>query len=888
MLRFKRKFIDCIKIQRKQFVRCFSTPTSLPEYADVVIIGGGVAGCSTLYQLTKRNVNAVLLERGQLTCGTTWHTAGLVWRLRPNDVEIQLLATTRELLMSLESETGLNSGWINNGGLFISHSPQRTNEYRRLQTLGKSFGIESRILSPLEVQKEVFPLLDPKSFENALFSPGDGVVDPAMLCTALTRAATSNGGRVFENCAVDELIVGKTFLGDREIRGVKTQNGIIKTNTVVNATGVWGKDLLEPLDIHLPLVPMRHAYVVSEAIKEVQGMPNVRDHDYSLYFRIQGQSIQMGGYENNPILLDKVPADFQFGLYDLDYSVFDTHIEGAVKLCPTFGQAGIKSTICGPESFTPDHKPLMGPDPILSGLFHSCGYNSAGMMLSAGCAKQLASWIIHDRPDLHLFAYDIRRFTPRQRKAYTWAIERSHEAYAKNYSIVFPNDQPLAGRNFIQDPFHKILVNYGAVMEEKSGFERPGYYIHDGIAPVQKYDYYGYYGREKNKNTCYAEKLAGDYKFEFSDHHDLISEEAHSCRENAVVFNLSYFCKVFITGSQAEEAAKWIFTADLNKPFNKTIYTCALNNRGGVEIDLTVTGIESGVGELHDPIFKGRGYYAVCGGASSYHSIAHMQEAIREKGFRAKLCDVTHELGILSLQGPKSRDILSLITDYDLSNENMPPNSAAIMKIKGLKGEVFNVRVLRVSFVGELGFELHIPKESCAHVYNILMHAGGSFNLKNAGYRSLYSLSSEKGYHLWGFDLRSDDTPIEANLGFVCRKDAVSYKGKEVILEQQRNGTQKRLVYLTLKEKIPLWGLEAVYRNNKIVGHLRRGEFAYILDCSLGQCYIKRTDSKAIDIDYIMSGKYQIEVMGKLYDADIHLRSPFDPKGRRILGEYKS
>lgn len=487
-----------------------------------MILGGGSAGVNTLYQLSKKNVNAVLLERAQLTAGTTWHTAGLVWRLRPNDVEIQLLATTRDLLMSLEDETGMNSGWIQNGGIFISHSQPRTDEYRRLQTLGKYFGIESHILSPIETQK-VFPLLDPNSFENALYSPGDGVVDPAQMCAALAKAATTNGGRVIENCPVEELIVEENHLGIKTVKGVKTSQGIIKAETVINATGVWGKDLLQPHNVHLPLVPMKHAYVISDTIKEVQGMPNVRDHDYSIYFRIQGSSICMGGYENNPILLDNVAKDFNFGLYDLDYSVFDTHIDGAVKLCPRFGEAGIKSTICGPESFTPDHKPLMGPDPHISGLFHNCGFNSAGMMLGAGCAKQLASWIIHDRPDLHMFAYDIRRFTPKQKKSYEWAVERSHESYAKNYSIVFPNDQPLAGRNFIKDPFHDILVKYGAVMEERSGYERPGYYIHEDTAPVQKYDWYGYYGNEKNKNTSYADALKGDYKFTFSDHHDLVS-----------------------------------------------------------------------------------------------------------------------------------------------------------------------------------------------------------------------------------------------------------------------------------------------------------------------------------------------------------------------------
>lgn len=320
--------------------------------------------------------------------------------------------------------------------------------------------------------------------------------------------------------------------------------------------------------------------------------------------------------------------------------------------------------------------------------------------------------------------------------------------------------------------------------------------------------------------------------------------------------------------------------------YSRTIYTCALNDNGGVEGDMTVTPIESGVGELHDPIFKGRGYYVVAGGASMYQTIAHMREAIQEKNFRAKVTDVTTELGVLSLQGPQSREILEMITDYDLSNESIPPNSAAIIKIKGEKNEVFNVRALRVSFVGELGYELHIPKESCVQVYNILMQAGGSLGLKNAGYRSLYSLSSEKGYHLWGFDLRSDDTPIEANLGFTCRKNG-DYKGKSSIVKQQQEGVSKRLVFLTLDEQVPVWGLEAVYRNGEIVGHLRRGDYGFTLQCPIGQAYIRQPNSdKPIDNSFITSGNYQIEIMGKLYNAKCHLRSPFDPKGRRILGDY--
>lgn len=326
-------------------------------------------------------------------------------------------------------------------------------------------GIENYILSADEAQQQIFPLLNAKSFLGGLYSPGDGVVDPAMLCTALTRAAVQNGATVVEDCPVTEISVGDSILGTKNVQGVKTAFGTIKTNCVVNATGVWGRDLVEKHGITLPLIPMRHAYIVSQSIDGIRNMPNVRDHDASIYLRIQGSAICMGGYETNPILLDKVEDDFQFGLYDLDWSTFEEHVKGAEELCPAFGQAGIKSTVCGPESFTPDHKPLMGPDPRLDGLFHSCGFNSAGMMFGGGCGEQLAHWIEHGRPEFHMFSFDVRRFLPKQMGNKDWAIQRSHEAYAKNYSQVFLHDQPLAGRNLIKDPLHEVI--YGNVCARK-------------------------------------------------------------------------------------------------------------------------------------------------------------------------------------------------------------------------------------------------------------------------------------------------------------------------------------------------------------------------------------------------------------------------------------
>lgn len=307
-----------------------------------------------------------------------------------------------------------------------------------------------------DVQRQIFPLLNSSAFLGALYSPTDGVVDPAMLCTSLTKSASQNGATVVEDCDVQAILTGTDSFGNLRVTGVNTQHGEIKASVVVNATGVWGRDLLEPLGLHIPLIPMRHAYIVSEPIQGIHGMPNIRDHDASVYFRIQGSSIHMGGYEQNPIMLDRVPNNFSFSLYDLDWSTFENHVQFAETLCPAFGKAGIKSTVCGPESFTPDHKPLMGPDPRLHGLFHSCGYNSAGMMFGGGCGEELAHWIEYGRPDLNMFSFDVRRFLPKLMKNVDWATERSHEAYTKNYSMVFLHDQPLSGRNAIQDSLHEV------------------------------------------------------------------------------------------------------------------------------------------------------------------------------------------------------------------------------------------------------------------------------------------------------------------------------------------------------------------------------------------------------------------------------------------------
>ncbi|KAM8829191.1 sarcosine dehydrogenase, mitochondrial isoform 2-T6 [Spinachia spinachia] len=633
-----------------------SGPTKpLPRSADVVVIGGGSLGCQTLYHLAKMGMsNVVLLERDRLTAGTTWHTAGLLWQLRPNDVEVELLAHTRNVISKdLEEETGLHSGWIQNGGLFIASNKQRLDEYKRLMSLGKVYGIESHVLSPAET-KDLYPLMNVDDLYGTLYVPKDGTMDPAGTCTTLTRAATANGASVIENCPVTGIQVRADDFGVKRVKAVETAHGTIETPCVVNCAGVWATKLGQMAGVKVPLVAMHHAYVVTERIEGIQNMPNVRDHDASVYLRLQGDALSVGGYENNPVFWDEVSDDFAFSLFDLDWDVFTQHIEGAINRVPALEQTGIKSTVCGPESFTADHKPLMGEAPEVRGFFLGCGFNSAGMMLGGGCGRELAHWIIHGRPEKDMYAYDIRRFHNSLTANARWIRERSHESYAKNYSVVFPFDEPLASRNMRKDPFHQVLTEQGCVFQERHGWERPGWFNKDGAAPLKDYDYYGAYDIKKNVSYKYNKLLGNEYTFDFPPHHDVIKSECLSCRHGVAVFDMSYFGKFYLTGPDAKKAADWLFTADVNKKPGSTVYTCMLNKKGGTEADLTASRLEPGAANLPlAPQSDGDAYYLAIGGGVAEHNWNHIRTTLQDQGFRCHLTDHSEDMGMISIQGPK-------------------------------------------------------------------------------------------------------------------------------------------------------------------------------------------------------------------------------------------
>lgn len=862
-----------------------SGPTKpLPRSADAVVIGGGSLGCQTIYHLAKMGMtNVVLLERDRLTAGTTWHTAGLLWQLRPSDVEVELLAHTRNVISKdLEEETGLHTGWIQNGGLFIASNKQRLDEYKRLMSLGKVYGIESHVLSPAET-KDLYPLMNVDDLYGTLYVPKDGTMDPAGTCTTLTRAASARGAKVIENCPVTGIQVRTDDFGMKKVKAVETAHGTIETPCVVNCAGVWASKLGKMAGVKVPLIAMHHAYVVTERIEGIQNMPNVRDHDASVYLRLQGDALSVGGYEHNPIFWDEVSDKFAFSLFDLDWDVFMQHIEGAINRVPVLEQTGIKSTVCGPESFTADHKPLMGEAPEVRGFFLGCGFNSAGMMLGGGCGRELAHWIIHGRPEKDMYGYDIRRFHNSLTDNQRWIRERSHESYAKNYSVVFPFDEPLASRNMRKDPFHQVLMEQGCVFQERHGWERPGWFNKDGPAPVKDYDYYGAYDVQKNVNHKYNELLGKEYTFDFPPHHDLIKSECLSCRHGVAVFDMSYFGKFYLTGPDAKKAADWLFTADVNKKPGSTVYTCMLNKRGGVEADLTVSRLEPGAANLPlAPQSNGDAYYLAIGGGVAEHNWNHIRTVLHDQGFHCQLTDHSEDMGMISIQGPKSREVLQEVLDTDLSNEAFPFSTHKVVNAVG-----HQVRAMRLSFVGELGWELHIPKDSCLPVYHAVMAAGAKHGIINSGYRAIDSLSIEKGYRHWHADLRPDDTPLESGLAFTCKmKSSIPFQGRDRLEKQKEEGLRRRIVCLTIDEKVPMFGLEAIFRNGVPIGHLRRSDYGFFVDKTIGYGYIRNPDGGVVSADFIKSGEFTLERMGVTYKAKAHLKSPFDPENKRVKGIY--
>mmetsp|Transcript_50342 Transcript_50342/g.108458 ORF Transcript_50342/g.108458 Transcript_50342/m.108458 type:complete len:906 (-) Transcript_50342:62-2779(-) len=880
-------------------VRRFAAVPNLPEEVDAVIIGGGSLGSSCAYHLQAKGLKTVLLEAHQLTAGTTWHTAGMLWRLRPSDVDVRLHTYTREMCIKLEEETGVNS-WTENGGLFIACNKERLDEYKRLSTVGQYFGVESKVLSPAET-KELYPIINVDDIYGAMYSPTDGTIDPAGVVNAYKRAAEKLGSKFYEHCPVENIetesysLEGKTR---RKVTAVKAAGQTIKTPLVINCTGAWANAITDMVDVKIPLRAMKHAYIVTEAIPGVHpGLPNLRDHDLSIYFKTQGDSLALGGYEQNPEFWKDVDPNFHFGLFDLDWDTFNQNLEGHIQRCPLIETLGIKSTVCGPESFTPDHKALVGPDVDLNGFFHCCGFNSMGMMLGGGVGREVAEWVVKGSPGVDMFNMDVARFHPEPTRNSRWIEDRTHESYAKTYAIVFPHDEPLSGRGVRKSGLHDVLLEQGCVYQARQAFERPGWFVPGADTKIKEYDFYGAYEGEisgldrkaipPHDEHVYNELIEGELTFGWGKNIEYVRNECEYARKGAAVFDQSYFGKFYLEGPDAAKATDWLCTArmDDSREIGSTAYTALCNVRGGVEADLTITKMAEDK------------FYFVTGGATSTHNWRWITQEIEKQGFKATLRDETENYDLISVQGPQSRAILSTIADVDMSDESIPFSHCKAAKIAG-----HDLHILRLTFVGELGYELHVPKNCSVEVYKALMEAGRSmgsekgFPFGNAGYRAIDSMSAEKGLRHWHADLSNEETPAEASIGFVATaklKTDAPFLGREALEAQQKEGLKKRLVCLTLDDPIPetpLHGLETIWANDVCVGFVRSTAYGFSTNQMIAYGYVDAPEGKALKpkafTDWLKSQKFQIGDKLEKRDATFRQKCVFDPSNDRVKGNY--
>ncbi len=814
-----------------------NTMVSFPTHARAIVVGGGIVGCSTAYHLARLGWrDIVLLERKKLTSGSTFHAAGLVGQLRTNANITQLLKNSVELYDRLEQETGQASGWKMVGGLRIACNEARMIELRRQATTAHSFGLEMQLLSPKEAQ-ELWPLMDISDVVGAAFLPTDGQANPSDITQALASGARQCGARIIEDCAVTAINVK-----DGRVTGVSTELGDIRCEIVVNCAGQWAKEVGRLAGVIVPVLSVQHQYLVTEPVEGVaRDLPTLRDPDRLIYFKEEVGGLVMGGYEPNPIpwALDGIPEDFHFTLLDSQWDHFEPLMEQALARVPALEHAGIKQLINGPEAFTPDGNFILGEAPQVRGFFVGCGFNAFGIASGGGAGRALAEWIAGGESPVDLWPVDIRRFG-RHHADDGWVRARTLELYGKHYTIAWPYEEHESARPLQVSPLYRRLKSQGACFGSKMGWERPNWYAPAGTDPKDEYSF----GRQN-----------------WFEH---VGKEHEACRERVALFDASSFAKFLLTGRDAEAALSWICANDVARPVGKLVYTQMLNHHGGIECDLTVARLDEDR------------YYIVTGTGFVTHDFSWIARNIPQAA-DVQLVDITSAFATLSLMGPRARDVLERITVDDVSNDTFPFAAIREINIAGIP-----VRALRITYVGELGWELHAPTEHAVAVYDLLIRAGQDVGIVNAGYRAIESLRLEKGYRTWGADIGPDYTPIEAGLGWAVKLNTDTvFQGRDALETQHRDGVSKRLACFTVDDPgIVLLGRETIYRNGQRVGWLTSAGWGYTVGKNIGYGYVRNADG--VDRHYLEQGRYELEVATERVACTLRLDPLYDPKMARV------
>jgi len=807
----------------------------LPNKCGVVVIGGGVIGCSIAYHLAELGfTDVVLLERQQLTSGTTWHAAGLVGQLRTSINMTKLARYTSELYRGLEGETGQATGYRQCGSISIAATAERFEELKRSASMAKVFDLEVNVLSVAEIGDK-YPLINTDDLYGGIHIPSDGYANAVDITQALAKGARSRGAQIFQNTKVTAILND----GDK-VTGVSTPEGDIAADHVVICGGMWSRDLAATVGVNVPLHACEHYYVLFESVAGLHpDLPVLRDYDACTYYKYDAGKLLVGAFEPTakPWGMDGIAEDFCFDEIAGDFDHFEPVLHDAMARLPALQDAGIQKFFCGPESFTPDVRYHLGEAPELENCFVAAGLNSIGLQSAGGIGKVMAEWIRDGHPPVDLWEVDVRR-NMRFQGNRKYLRERVSESLGLLYATHFPFRQYETARGVRKSAVHDRLVAAGACHGEAFGWERPNWYAPAGVEAKYEYSY----GRQN--------------WFEYS------AAEHRAVRDNVGLFDQSSFAKFRLEGRDAMRVLNYVCANDIDVAPGRLVYTQWLNERGGIEADLTVTRL------------SGDAFLIVTAAETENRDFYWLKCHIPPDA-NCVLTNVTSGMGVISVMGPRSRDLLQALTPADMSNDAFPFATSQEIEL----GYAI-VRASRITFVGELGWELYVPAEFMPGVYDEIVTAGESFGLVHAGYHALNSLRMEKAYRHWSHDITDEDTPVEAGLEFAVRLGKEGgFIGRDALLKQKEVGVSRRLVQFRLADPEPLlYHNEPIWRGDELVGHITSGAYGHSLGACIGLGYV------AVDpgAEEIPDGSFEVEVAGVRVPAEASLRPFYDPGNQRI------
>ena len=810
----------------------------LPDQAQVIVIGGGIVGASIAYHLGKLGIGDVLLlERDRYTCGTTWHAAGLVGQLRATENLTRLCRYSLDLYAGLENETGQATGFRQPGAISLATTQERFHELRRTAAVADHLGVEAAVLSPAEA-RALFPFMEIDDVVGAVHLPKDGMVSPVDTTMALLAGARQAGVATCQGVAVDRLIVE----GGRAV-GVVTAQGEVRGESVVLAAGMWSRDFAARHGVPLPLHAAEHYYAITQPIEGLsEKTPILRDPNHSAYFKEDARRLLVGLFEPiaRPWAMDGVP-DVSFAEIPANLDHVTPLLERAYRRVPFLHDVELRQLFCGPESFTPDDNFILGEAPTLPGLFVAAGFNSIGIQAAGGVGKVLAEWIAEGEATMDLAEVDIRRFEPFH-AGRRFLAHRTVETLGLLYGMHWPFRQYDTARGVKHSPFHHRLAAHGACFGETAGWERPNFYAPKGEKAEYRYSY------------------ARPNFFPWT------AEEHRATREGVGLYDQTSYAKFLLQGPEAESVLQRVSAADVARPMGKVVYTQWLNPSGGIEADLTVTRIEE------------ESFLVVTTAATRFRDFHFLKAAIGNA--YAILTDVTSGFATLGIMGPDSRELLGSLSSADLSNASFPFGTSQEIELDyGL------VRAMRITFVGELGWELYIPTEFALHVFDAVMREGEKLDLKLCGFHAMASCRLEKGYRHWGHDIGPEDSPLEAGLGFAVGwgKDS-DFVGREALEVQKKRGIERRLLQFQVRDPdVMLHHDEPIYRDGERMGLTTSGGWGHTLGAAVAMGYAKG-EPGSLDANWIRSGEWEIEVTGKRHPASVSLRPGYDPASQRVRG----